>query len=73
MSVGPAESEDLVVVGFTSKVDYSMHDKLALGVGWRSPFVSFAGISAGLLSVFITWHQNGIPIDQGRNYSFFMT
>ena len=71
MSVGAAESEDLVVGGSTSKVDCSMPGKLALAVGWRSHFASFAGISTGLLNVFIIWRQSGIPTDQGRSYSFY--
>lgn len=71
MSVGAAESEDLVVGGFIYEVDYSMPGKLVLAVGWRSHFVSFADISPGLLNVLITWQQSEIPTDQGRSYCFY--
>ena len=70
MSVEAAESEDLVVGGCTSKVDYSMPGKLVLSVGWRSPFIAFVGISMGLLNVLITWQQSGIPMTKAEAILF---
>lgn len=70
MSVGAAESEDLVVEEPTFKVYSSMSGKLALPVGRRSPSVPFVGFSTGLLYV-ITWQQSGISRDQGRSSPFY--